>query len=606
MDNNHIITNQAEWIYHYNNEHRPQFNDDLFVRDDYEVIEALKRIILSCQRDKYFTIRVDKFTVVEDYEEIHNILYNYEQKKIDRNKNNSKKMDNTYKYINLKDTDMMLLIVDYYIAVNDPENFKEDTLQVIIEVPRLVDKYYYRIGGNYFSAIYQIVDGSTYNNTTSNSKKQSVTFKTVFMPIRLYRNSYEGEDYNYNPVKYTMYTSRIFNKNVPVMEYFLAKFGLYGTIEFLGLEGAVFFTDREGGVNIDDRYCFCQNDNVFIYAPKFLFDQDIVLQCFIMTIIRNINYMSNSKNGIDFEYNMIFSTDYWLISLATRFNSKPAIDKGMSILDSLESIYDMDTKMSLRLLPEDKEDIYTILRWMTREFPNLRLKDNADVSTKKVRRPEYMASKYATKLSRGIYRASDNQKKITVEDIKKYIRVEPDFLINAIVKDKLVSFRNTVNDNDAFTALKFSFKGVSGLGEQVNSTIPDSYRQLHPSSLTKIDPDTSSASDPGLTGIICPMAKINNNSFADPDYIESSDWEETFRSLVKEYYDMRGKRQVIEFQDNIGTVFNNDKRKEERDIIEYCMEQQRNAIASMKVVEDTTVYNEASIALDGTFIIWDN
>ena len=50
MDNNHIITNQAEWIYHYNNEHRPQFNDDLFVRDDYEVIEALKRIILSCQR----------------------------------------------------------------------------------------------------------------------------------------------------------------------------------------------------------------------------------------------------------------------------------------------------------------------------------------------------------------------------------------------------------------------------------------------------------------------------------------------------------------------------------------------------------------------------
>lgn len=605
MDNNHIITNQAEWIYHYNNSNRPQFNDDLFVRDDYEVIESLKRIILSCQRDKYFTVRVEKFTVVEDYEEIHNILYNYEQKKIDRNKNNAKKMDNTYKYINLKDTDMMLLIVDYYISVNDPENFKEDTLQVIIEVPRIVDKYYYRIGGNYFSAIYQIVDGSTYNNTTSNSKKQSVTFKTIFMPIRLYRNSYEGEDYNYNPVKYTMYTSRIFNKNVPVMEYFLARFGLYGAIEFLGLDGAVFFTDREGGVNTDDRYCFCQND-VFIYSPKFLFDQDIVLQCFIMTIIRNINYMTNSKNGIDFEYNMIFSTDYWLISLATRFNSKPAIDKGISILDSLESIYDMDTKMSLRLLPEDKEDVYTILRWMTREFPNLRLKDNADVSTKKVRRPEYMSSKYATKLSRGIYRASDNQKKITVEDIKKYIRIEPDFLINAIVKDKLVSFRNTVNDNDAFTALKFSFKGVSGLGEQVNSTIPDSYRQLHPSSLTKIDPDTSSASDPGLTGIICPMAKINNNSFADPDYIESSDWEETFRALVREYYDMRGKRQVIEFQDSIGTVFDSDKRKEERDIIEYCMEQQRNAIAAMKAAEDTTVYNEASIALDGTFIIWDD
>lgn len=599
----HIITNQAEWIHKYNDEHRPQFNDDLFVRDDYEVIEALKNVILSCQRDKYFTIKVMNFTVVEDYEQIYNILFDYEQKKIDRNKNNSKKIENPYKFINIKDTDMMLLIVDYYISVNDPNNFKEDTLQVIIEVPRIVDKYYYKISGNYYSAIYQIVDGSTYNNTTSNSKKQSVTFKTLFMPIRLYRNQHEDSDINYEPVHFTSYTSRIFNKNVPIMEYFLAKFGLYGAIDYLGLSGSLFICGEMDGVDSSDRYCFNESD-VYIYTPKVLFDNDIVLQCFIYTILKNLKYnlTVNSKVLVP-GYNSIMNINYWLISLATRFNSNPMVDKGLSILNSLESIYDIETKKSLRLDPWDKEDIYSILRWMTREFPNLRLKDNADISIKKIRRPEYIASIYATKISKGIYIASDNKRQIKVEDIKKYIRVEPDFLISAIIKDKLVPFMNTVNDNDAFTALKFSFKGRSGLGEQVNSTIPDSYRQLHPSSLMHIDPDTSSASDPGLTGIICPMAQIYNGFFAPPEYIEHSDWEKNFKEMVDRYYQIRGKKNIIEFQDNMGIT---KKDKKEQDILEYCVEQQENALKAFKESDATSEYHEGSIALDGSLIIWDD
>ena len=148
--NDYIITNQAEWIRKFNDETREHFNPDLFKRDNYELIDALKDVIYSCQRDKYFTIRVDNFTVVESYEEIYNILYDYEQSKIDKNKNNIGKVDNPHKFINIKDTDMMLLIVDYFISVNDPLNYKEDTLRVILEVPRIVDKYYYRINGNYF------------------------------------------------------------------------------------------------------------------------------------------------------------------------------------------------------------------------------------------------------------------------------------------------------------------------------------------------------------------------------------------------------------------------------------------------------------------------
>lgn len=609
MDN--IITNQREWIKKFNNEHREDFNDELFERDNYDLINSLKDAILSCQRDKYFTIRVDKFTVIESYEEIYNILYNYEQQKIDKNKNRKTKIDNPMKYINIKDSDIMLLIVDYYISVNNPEKFEEDTLQVIIAVPRIVNKYYFRIGGGLYSAIYQIVDGSTYNNTSSSSKKQSVTFKTAFMPIRIYRNVFEDTDDNGEVIKFTVYVSRIFNKNIPVIEYIFAKFGLYGGLEFLGISGSIFITEYEDEYLANCNTYFFERMGIFIYVPKELFDQNTVVQCAVMTIVKNLSYYVINKQIKDICYSSIKKPEYWLKGLALRFNSKPLAEKGLSILDSLESIYDIETRNTIRLDPSDKENVYTILRWLIREFQTLRLKDNADISTKKVRLT-YISSYYTFKVSKGIYRACDNKGSITVDQIKRYIRVEPDFLLNAITKDKLVPYRTTVNDNDALTALKFSFKGKSGLGEQANSTIPDSYRQLHPSSLTRIDPDTSSASDPGLTGILCPMTKLYNTSFAPEDYTESTNWQEQFDELMQIYYSLRAKKQVITFKEQIGGNIFEDKINElQKDVLDFAIEQNLNAINSMREVDDTSEYHECTVIEDtddGTksFIIWEN
>lgn len=600
--------NQAQFIHDFNDKYRERFNETLFKRDDYEVIEALKKVILSCQRDKYFTIKVTGFRVIEEYDEIINILYNHEQEKIDRNKNNAKKSDNPYQYINLKDSDIMLLIIDYYIAVNreaeeivieENENGKEtkkveklnDILQVIIEVPRIVEKYYYKIGGNLFSAIYQIVDGSTYNNSTSNSKKQSVTAKTVFMPARLYRNMAEVHDYNGQKTKLIYYKSRIFNKTINVMEYFLAKFGLFGTIEFFGLK-CINITDYY--IGDPDTYTLEKN-GIFIEVPKFIFDNDIVTQCLIYNIHKGITKIATLSD--------IKGETYWLEILSNEFTNKYLVDKGLSILDSLESIYDIDTYESIRLPEEDKATIYHILRWMVREFPSLRLKDNIDISTKRIRRAPYIAALYATKISKGIYRASDIQKKITVDEIKRYIYVEPTFLIDRIVKDKLVGFRNSVNDNDAITALKYSYKGVSGLGEQRGSTIPDKYRYVHHSHLGRVDLDASSATDPGLTGIICPMAKVYDQSFS--DYTEPNEWDNDFHELMRQYKDMVGAREMVKFQQSLGDIFeiaNNTTSNEELDRIESVIHQQKVAMSAIKETDDTTEYFDGEQNEDGIII----
>ncbi|MCK9198088.1 MAG: hypothetical protein M0P49_00625 [Bacilli bacterium] len=523
---NHL--NQGQIMHNYNNEYREKFNEELFVRSDDDIIEELKKVILSCQRDKFFTLRVDSFTVVEDYNEINNILFKYDE----QFKNKNKRKENQYQYINLKDSDIKLLIVRYYIAIKDDYEY----VNVIIAVPRIVNKYYFRISGNIYSAMYQIVDASTYNNSTSNSKKHSVTLKTMFMPIRLYRNFQPLKTTNGETIKTTFYLSRIFNKSLGALKYILAKYGLYGAFNMLGIYCVTLTQEDPHDENV---YTFMKND-IFINVPKMIFDADAVVQSLVATL-----YKAIIKDTI---YENMFTIEYWIKSISLEFNNN-SLEKGMSILDSLESIYDISTKESIRLPEEEKSNIYLILRWMIREFSNLKTKDNLDISIKKIRCSEYIASLYAMKISKGIYRVSDMAKKASKDNIRRAISTVPMYLLGAITKCKLVNYVNMVNDIDALTALKFTYKGISGLGESNNSSIPDIYRTLNISHLGRIDPDSSSATDPGVTGTICPLTTIYNGSFS--DFQEPNYWEKEFSEIMNNYKAATGRKEAIIFKKEI-------------------------------------------------------
>lgn len=631
----HIITNQRELIHQFAQDTRPPFKDNLFERNDDDLIQALENVILSCQRDKYFTIRVEKFTVVKDYEEVQKILYDYEQEKINRLISKGKKApENPYSYINLNDSDIMILIVDYYISVNDGIENPHDTLRVLITLPRLVDKYYYRINGNYCYAMLQVVDGSTYNNTTSRSKYPNIVYKTLFMPTRIYRNIVTETDYNGEDVTGVLYTAKLFSKFNPVMEYIFARFGLRGALQFMGLENVIYVGTKN--LDISDTYAF-ERFGIFITVPKMIFDNDLTTQTVVFTIYQRIGtiidkerqpYMAcleidgrkkrkKEREGDDawaeLEQGLhapellrdIESDWYWLESLALRFGSRPTTDKGYSVLDSLESIYDIDSHDTLKLPEEYKKDIYYVLRWLIRQFPELRMKENTDISTKKVRREEYLSASYAKKLSKGIYRASDTQKKITIKDIKRYINIDPNFLLSKISKDQLVGFRNDVNDNDAFIPLKFSVKGVSGLGERKGSSVPDMYKYVHPSHLGRVDVDTSSAGDPGMTGIICPMAEIDNRSFADGDWQEPNNWEEDFQELMSRYSETHRRIELVTFQKQMG-VIDEDTANAALDSLEAALTVDKVALSKIKSVDETSELTEADMLEDGTLVVYAN
>lgn len=490
---------------------------------------------------------------MKNYEEIRRLL---REKYASRTKN-GKKLENPYDYINLRDSDINLLIVRYYIKINrpddqvriDPKTKKPEQLEgeeeVYICLPRYVNKYYFKIQGNYYAPMFQIVDGSTYNNCTSNAKSQTVTLKTRFMPIKMYREYYElYDELKLVIVKCCLYAIYAFSKKVDAIKYILGRYGIYGAIEFLELNNI--FISKEP-MDREDYYNFkCRDKITYVCVPCALFDADMVTQSLVYTLYKSIwKYQ---------EWDDIFNPRFWNRLLGGEFMS-PTLDKGIPVLDSLESIYDIRTRESIRLPEEDKQTVYYIIRWMLREFSALRIKDNLDISTKRARMADqYIDCLYAMKLSKAIYRISDKGKSVKYTDVLRAIRTAPDYILTVINNSNLISYVNAVNDNDAELALEYTYKGISGLGDQgAGSAVPIIYRTIHPSHLGRVDLDSSSSSDPGLGGTICPMAEEFDGSFS--DYQEPNSWKEQYSQTLREYNELEGIVQAIELKKNLGLTY---------------------------------------------------
>ena len=531
------IKSQSAFIRQDNDKYSLPFNDKWFTRNDDEIITELKKVILSCERSKYFILKVQNFFVIDDYPTIMKMLY--EQEKI---KSDSKDKDfNRYDYIALKDSDIRLLVVDYFIKVKYPkkENQGEKILRVLIMVPRFVDKYYSKIFGNYYCPKCQIVDGSTYNNSTSNAKCQNVTFKSLFMATRIYKYVANFDFINHPvPIKGVYFNTNIFSKPVPVMKYILARYGLLGAMQAMGV--TELYIHGENPKN--DNWYTLKKHNIFISMPKYLFERDNVAQSLMYTI-----YLSITSK--EFTADSLWTNAFWLRSLGESYSNKNP-EKGLSVLESLESIYDIPTKEALRLPEQYKRNIYDVLIWIIREFSALMQKSNLDIGTKRVRLAEYIAALYAMKLSKGMFSFSEEGENIQIQQIEKRVFTFPDYLLKAISRDRIMASKNNVNDLDSFGALKWTFKGVSGLGDNKDSAIPFGYKQVHPSQLGRIDVDSSSPNDPGMGGMLCPMSPVYDNYFS--DFSEPNTWRDDVRDMIMEYQKMLNLKQVFVRQRQIG------------------------------------------------------
>lgn len=572
---------QEEFMRQYNDSYREQFNPVLFDRDANEIVQEIEKVILSCERNRYFTLKVRSFRVITDYEEVYNTLYEHESSRLrKKNKDGKRKIENKYDYITLRDSDIMLLEVIYYIKINtarkpqskeDVLNFERE-LQVLIEIPRYVDKYYFKINGTSYSPYMQIVDRSVYNNAASKSSKNpSNTFKTMFQPIRMFRMLVNLKTYDGETVKSILYTTNVFQKTMDGMKYLLARYGLYGCMQFLDLP--YLHIDSVPMEDTTQFYSFGNSKgSIFVIVPRFIFDYEPMLQSLVCTIIR-----ATSKFHKQATLNRVFDPAFWMEALGGEFNAFN-VEKGITVLDSIEDAYDLKSKEILRLPDEDKKDIYCILRWMFREFNTLRGRDIYDVSSKRIRIAECFGNMYATKLSRGLYRVTDLGKNVTMAKVVGAIYTSPEYLINAIPQNKMMEYRNMVNDNDAMTALSFTYKGISGLGDQGASSkkkkkqksrkaaVPLGFKLVQPTQIGITDMDTSSPGDPGVSGMMCPMCNVNSDgSFV--DYEEPNSWREDFAELLDNYKSLVGMQEAITLRKKLSMSY--DRIKE--DMLEETM-----------------------------------
>ena len=527
---------QAQFMRLYNETHRENFNEELFQRSNQDIMNCMKKIILSCERDKYFTLKVLSMKEYYNYEEIINILKDH----LDKNRKKNSKVENPYDYISINDSDFMLLEVKWFIRHNGEEIWKVDDVDqivvnpwdimtVYIILPRFTRKYYLRLNGNYYSDIFQIVDGSTYNNTTNGAKSKKVpcnTFKTMFTPIKIYRLFYDMIDVTTNtPVRHTVYNSVInivFNNSVNCMYYILANFGLYEAMDFLDIH-CVRILDTPIA---DDKWYNFEKNGIFISYPKYC-GQDPMAQAFAATLYCAIEP--------DTRIDDLFNIRYWIRLLGKCFRND-SIDKGLFILDALDGTYDLITQEQLHLPENAKFDIYQVLRWLMREFNYIRKKNNIDITLKRYRIGEPIAAVYARKMIMGLSRVADMGKKVTLMSVKRAIYTHPMYVINNIINmSNLIAYRDMVNDNDATVAIKYTYKGISGLGEN-KTEIQQSYRYVDPSHAGILDLDSSTTSDPGMSGTICPLTKTYpDNSFS--NYKEPNFWEEKYKRYQDEFFE---------------------------------------------------------------------
>lgn len=529
------------FIHDYVQNHVDDFNDQLFLRSDEAIIDQLEKIIISIQTHGLFTIKVKGFTVVDNYDDIQVIL----RKHYERVLKGSKKAadDNRFNYIDLQESKIKLLIVHYETSYkNEREN-----LDVIIEVPRVVNKFYFFLKGNYYSPMYQIVDASTYNNSSSkkNSKKATITLKTNFQPIRITRFEVPVGDTDGNKYSFTSFSCFAFNKSVPAIVYLFAKYGVVKALENLGLANYLFISsDNQSNEDICS-FCSSKNDKIFINVNRYFMNNPII-QHAVVTLLNMINSSMH--------FNDLYNTDIWIERLGGGFVTQNKLQKGLTILKSFESTLDINIQEQIYLPWKYKKDMFVLLQWLLCEFNNLKMKDTMNITTKKVRCAEYIAAIYAKKLTTNIHRLSNKGKKINLKEIERTINIKPDWLIVEITKSQLVGFRNIVNDMDAFLATKFTYKGISGVGDTNGSngsrSIPNQFRLLDISNMGILDPDASSPSDPGVNGSIIPFLKLNTNGYLS-DTKEPITYEQELKELSDEYKKIKGLREVIEFKHNV-------------------------------------------------------
>lgn len=393
-----------------------------------------------------------------------------------------------------------------------------------LRVPKCVKGHFYMRSGKKVLPLIQIVDNSTF------VKGNILNFKTTLYPVKLFTTKIKLKFIDGEALAVPHFHIDLFKKVTNPLYYYLAKYGLEGTLEKFCVDRIISVVDD---ILDEDNYMYLKiNNELFLEVHEKGFYAHEFIGKFVGTLY---DALLADKNKITLRN--AYDQDYWLERLSEVFSKKRNVDKGERVLISFKKITDPYTKARLKLRKFHKKNTATIIRWMMVNYEELLKKDSNDLKNKRMRANETQAYFFDSYITRNVYSLlnTDNP------PFEKYVR-----LLNSINEFTLIRsthggggkttptsmFRyERYNDFDAIELSRFTLKGPTGLNGGKKKTSLR-YRDIYPSHLGRYDLNVCSSSDPGLTGYLTSNVQFDENGYFDTENSEPDDYDKVIDVLM--------------------------------------------------------------------------
>ena len=418
-----------------------------------------------------------------------------------------------------------------------------------ILIPIKDDDGYYMLKGKRYILMYQLVDSTTYS--TSNS----VVLKSI-MPIVLKRKSKVIHDVDRNQFTIPLYMTAIFKNEINMMLLFFAKMGFKEGLMYLSMD-KVINIETSLGDDLDRYVYFKISQEAFIKVNRFAFEESVEVKSVVGMILDAVNNRVSVKDILD--------TNFWLEKLGYQPNiQQPNFKraKARNLLLSVDRMMDMTTRRILNIAVDHKDSMYSALRWMFMNYNDLKSKRIMDITNKRLRDNEYIASLMTRELSNTLYRIMSKVRKPqsrNLNTLEELFSFRGDILINNLYNSGLFKFDDVVNDMDFFNKLKYTIKGPNSQGgSSSGKTIATCQRGIDPSFVGRIDLNCVGNSDPGATGVLTPFIETYGLNISDKKEPESKQYEllKIIEEAVQNEYDYIEKFGIETYEDYYEVINN--------------------------------------------------
>ena len=448
----------------------------------------------------------------------------------EKNKNAFKCKNSHYKLTSIVDS--RYLDLEFCMEFTDSKGNVEEMVYHLY-YPELVDGNYFLLNGNKFYPVFQLADAEYYR-----AEGNSIVLKTTFMPIKIRGNKTTLRDYNKElKINARNFELALFNKNINVVMYYFAKFGIKETIERFGIENYTEFCFGDIDEYLKDNdgekknyYFFKLTANIFFKVNKNWLDEN---NRFNESIINSIVSIFSRRQVNEENF---YDTRYWMKQLGRKFttNTSKAEEKAYSIIISVERLLDVTTKNNMRNPEEEKEDIFRAIFSMVRNFENIVRMDNHDLSDKRIRVAEYLLYPLTAKLSKSVYRLISSRNPPLSKLKQIFSSVNEDFIITKLNTITLIRFNNQVNTIDLFTKILKGSKSGPQSQKTDASSASIGIRGIHPSYLDKLDVTSTSSGDPGLSFTVTPFCKVYDPNNVHNFYFTPKSHIDDFHTIIED------------------------------------------------------------------------